>query len=271
MKRLPTLLVNIAAYAIALAFLLPLLWLVWAAGQCGTDLFASPLSNLHWSGTNFAELHHRFALFRWLTNSLFIASAQSVISVVISSMAGFALAKYRFRSRHIAEFALLGSLLLPPQLLLPANYETIAWLELNNTFAALLLPGCLSIFGIFLMRQAMLHVPDELLDAARIDGASELRVWWTIALPLARPMTAAVTLLSFLGAWNNYLWPQVVLQDENKFTLPLGLANLSGLSEMQTHLPLLMAAALVGIIPPIILFFTMQRDFVQGLSEGSLH
>jgi ABC-type glycerol-3-phosphate transport system permease component len=143
----------------------------------------------------------------------------------------------------------------------------LGWLD---TYAAILVPSAVSVFGMFLFRQAMLSVPDELLQAGRIDGCSELRLWWEVALPIVRPMVGAYTLLSFMGAWNSFLWPQVVLQDPARYTLPIGLSNMIGLPEYQTHYGVLMAGTLLSILPVGVLFFVLQKDFVSGLASGAV-
>jgi ABC-type glycerol-3-phosphate transport system permease component len=122
----------------------------------------------------------------------------------------------------------------------------------------------------FLFRQAMMSVPDELLHAGRVDGCSELRLWWEIALPIVRPMIGAFTLLAFLGNWNAYLWPQIILQEEGKYTLPIGLANMVGLPQFETQYGVLMAGTLLSILPVVILFFILQKDFISGLASGAI-
>jgi ABC-type glycerol-3-phosphate transport system permease component len=126
------------------------------------------------------------------------------------------------------------------------------------------------VFGTILFRQAMLGVPDELLQCGRVDGCSEIRLWWEVALPIVRPMTGAYTLLCFLGAWNSYIWPQVVLQDEAKYTLPMGLANLVGLPEYQDAFGIVMAGTLLSVLPVVVLFFILQKDFIAGLASGAV-
>jgi ABC-type glycerol-3-phosphate transport system permease component len=122
----------------------------------------------------------------------------------------------------------------------------------------------------FLFMQSMKTVPDELLQAGRVDGCSELRLWWEVALPIVRPMIGAYTLLSFMGAWNSFLWPQIVLQSQDKYTLPVGLTNLLGLPEYQTPYGVLMSGTLLSIVPVAILFFILQRDFISGLASGAI-
>ncbi len=255
-------------------FLLPFCWLLCAAFKRTDDLFAYAF--LPWDHLgrltldNFRALFEKQPFGRWLINSVFLASTATVASVALSSLGGFALAKYRFAGRRFVTAGMLGTLLLPAQVLLPGEYELMVHLGWVDSYAAILLPGAVSIFGVFLFRQAMLGVPDDLLSAGRIDGASELRLWWEIVMPAVRPMTGAFTLLSFLAAWGSYLWPQIILQDEAKYPLPVGLANLAGLAEYQSNYGILMAATLLGLLPVAILFFALQRDFVGGLTSGAV-
>jgi ABC-type glycerol-3-phosphate transport system permease component len=139
-----------------------------------------------------------------------------------------------------------------------------------NSYAAILVPSAVSVFGMFLFRQAMQNVPDELLQAARIDGCSELRLWWEVALPIVKPMIGAYTLLSFMASWNSFLWPQIILQTQEKLTLPIGLANMTTLQQYQSNLGILMAGTLLSILPIALLFFTLQKDFISGLTTGSV-
>lgn len=265
-----------SAFLAALAFfsLLPLLWLICATFKSGEDLFQYPL--LPWAHLNHLTLANYSRLFsqrpfgRWMVNSIFLASTQTVAAVILSSLGGFAIAKYRFRGRRLILAILLGVLLLPYQVLLPGSYELMHHLGLLDTYWAILLPGAISVFGLFLFSRAMQSVPDELLHAARMDGCGEIRLWWDIAIPLVRPMIAAFTLLSFTASWNAFLWPQIVLQDQGKYTLPVGLANLSVLPGTQADYGVLMAGTMLSILPVAILFFALQRDFIAGLTSGAL-
>ena len=220
-----------------------------------------------------ASLGHYGQLFadhpfgRWLVNSLFVASTQTVSAVVLASLGGFAVAKYRFRGRRVILGVSLSVLLLPYQALLPGAYELVRGLGGLDTYWAVLAPGAASVFGLVLFARAMRSVPDDLLAAARIDGCSEPRLWWSIALPLVRPMTAAFALLTFAASWNAFLWPQVVLQDDGKYTLPLGLASLSLLPGQD--LGVLMAGTVLSVLPVAVLFFALQSDFVAGLTSGA--
>jgi ABC-type glycerol-3-phosphate transport system permease component len=166
---------------------------------------------------------------------------------------------------------MFATLLLPAQVLYPSGgIDLVRRLGWVNSYAAVIVPGSVSVFGMFLFMQAMKGVPDELLQAGRVDGCSELRLWWEVALPVVRPMVGAYTLLSFLASWNAYLWPQIVLQDEGRYTLPLGLSGMIGLAEYETRYGVLMAGTLIAVLPVLVLFFVLQHDFIAGLTEGAV-
>lgn len=269
-----TILVNALLILLALAALTPFAWLICAAFKRGEDLFVYTF--LPWDDLSRLTLGNFRTLFRdqpflqWIFNSVFLASASTVIVVMLSSMGGFALAKYRFRGRGPLMAVMLGTMMLPGIVLLPGSYLLIYNIGWMNSYLAILIPGAVSVFGMFLFMQAIKGVPDELLQAGRIDGCSEIRLWWEIAMPIVRPMTGAFTLLTFLAVWNSFLWPQVILQSESKYHLPIGLANMLALPEYRTEYGILMAGTLLAIVPVVILFFTLQRDFVSGLSSGAV-
>jgi ABC-type glycerol-3-phosphate transport system permease component len=260
--------------ALSILMLMPFAWIICATFKPQKDMFSSVL--LPWNDLgsltfdNIRILFTRIPFARWLFNSLFLASAQTVLVVTLSSLGGFALAKYRFKGRKILMLVMLGTMLLPYQVLLPSSYELMYYFGWINSYAAIVVPGAISVFGMFLFRQAMATVPDELLHAGRVDGCSELRLWWEVALPIVRPMVGAYTLLAFLGNWNSFLWPQIILQDEQKYTLPIGLANMMGLPAFETQYGVLMAGTLVSILPVVILFFVLQKDFIAGLTSGAI-
>jgi ABC-type glycerol-3-phosphate transport system permease component len=265
---------HLVLVALALFSVTPFLWLICASFKQQKDIFAGAF--LPWNdlgavtGQNFVTLFKSTPFSKWIFNSIFLASTQTVLVVTLSSLGGFALAKYNFRGRRPLMLLMLATMLLPSQVLLPSSYELMYHLGWINSYAALLVPGAVSVFGMFLFRQAMMSVPDELLHAGRVDGCSELRLWWEVALPIVRPMIGAFTLLAFLGNWNSYLWPQIILQDEAKYTLPIGLANMIGLPEFETQYGILMAGTLLSILPVVVLFFVLQRDFIAGLASGAV-
>src|SRR4051794_38361798 len=260
---------------LALAVVVPFLWLACAAFKRQQDVFA--VAFLPWDRLgdltldNFRVLFTREPFARWMVNSLFLSSLQTALVVTLSSLGGFALAKYRFAGRRPLMGLMFVTMLLPAQVIYPSGgidlVRSIGWV---NSYAAIVVPGAVSVFGMFLFMQAMKGVPDELLQAGRVDGCSELRLWWEVAIPVVRPMIGAYTLLSFMGAWNSFLWPQIILQSAAKYTLPIGLNNMIGLPEHETPYGALMAGTLLSIVPVATLFFVLQRDFISGLTSGAV-
>jgi ABC-type glycerol-3-phosphate transport system permease component len=259
----------IAAF-IALA---PMFWLLCASFKNDEDFtrylfLPHDLSKL--TTRNFADLFSKNPFGNWVVNSVFLASAQTVLVVTLSSLGGFALAKYNFAGRKFLVGVMLMTMMIPGQVLLPGGYELmyrIGWLD---SYAAIVVPAAVSVFGMFLFMQAMQAVPDELLHAARVDGCSEIHIWWEVALPIVRPMIGAFTLMTFLGSWNSFVWPQIILQNEDKYTLTIGLSNLLSIPEAGRSLGPLMAGTLLSILPVMLLFFVLQKEFIAGLASGAV-
>jgi multiple sugar transport system permease protein len=183
-------------------------------------------------------------------------------------MAGYAFAKLRFRGRDRIFRWLLSALVIPAQVAMLPLFLLLDGMGLIDTYAAVVIPGLASVFGIFLVRQYALSIPDSLLDAARVDGASEQRVYWSIALPMLRPVLVTLAIFTFLGAWNDFLWPLIVLADSDKYTLPVALANLLGEHAQDTEL--MMAGAVLTVLPTILVFSLLQRHYVRGIVTGGV-
>lgn len=267
---------------VGIVMLLPFAWLISAAFKDPAvlndymllpppDRISSETVNLE----NFRELlsekqtiQGSVSFWRYVANSLFLASTATFLTVVFSSMGGYALAKYQFRGRGPLMAFMLASMTIPGVVLLAPNFEIIWRLGWMDTYRALLIPGCVSVFGVFLYRQAMLNVPDELLEAGRIDGCSEFRIYLTLVMPLVRPMTAAHCLISFLGTWNSFLAPNIFLQTQRKLPLPVILNQYIG--EYDQQYGVFLAGTLLAIIPPAILFLILQREFISGLTSGAV-
>lgn len=270
MKRIVALVIlHITLLAISIIMLAPLVWLVAAAFKGPDDLwhytFFSPRPTLE----NFRSLFEQAPLFgRFMLNTLFISSAITLLQLFLSSLAGFALAKYDFRGQRLVVSVMLATMMIPYQILLAPMYRLLTGMGLIDTYWALLLPASVSVYGIILFRQAMLNMPDDLLDAGRIDGCSEFRLYWLIALPICRPMIGAFCLVAFTFAWNNFLWPQIVLHSKELFTLPIALNQLVGLYSQEYGS--LMAGTLLSILPVVAIFFLLQREFVSGLTAGAV-
>lgn len=229
-------------------------------------IFFSPAGT--YTTANFDTLFQRVPFGRYLANSLWIAALSTLLQAFFSSLGGFALAKYRFAGKGPLMLLMLGTMMLPGPLLISPLYELIYHLGMLDSHAGLIVPGLVNVFGILLFRQAMLGVPEDLLDAARIDGCGEFRIWWSVALPLVRPMMGAFCLIGFMGQWNSFLWPQIVLQTQDRFTLPLGLSQANGVYSQDVGM--MMAGTLLAILPVMALFLFLQREFISGLTSGAV-
>ncbi len=217
---------------------------------------------------NFTRLFARFPVGTWFTNSVMIASITTALSVTVNLLAGYALAKLRFRGRSLLFVAVLSTLMIPAQAIMLPQFRTVVDLGLFGTFWAVILPSAATALGIFLARQFLLAIPDELIDAARIDGAGQLRVFWSIVLPLCRPLIAVMVLIAFMGQWNDFLWPLITLKDPQLYTLPVSLRFLQG--QYDAEYGSLMAAALLTSVPLVVMFVLLQRWFVQGLARTGI-
>lgn len=258
--------------------LVPMLWLVCAAVKSRDDFFTSVFLpsgggflGIGWDRLTrdnfqrlFSELHFGGAVL----NSLFYASTSSILGTLFCAMGGFALAKYEFRGRTACVFLVLGTLIIPGPLLLAPGYQWLWKLGLLNTYAGLVLPGVAGAFGVFLFRQSMVNnVPQELLEAARIDGSGEFRIFLTIVLPLVRPTVGAFLLITFLGAWNNFITPQIIMQSPENYPLSVAIAQLKGTYSQDYGM--LMAGTLVSVAPVMALFLFLQKEFIEGLAAGA--
>jgi ABC-type glycerol-3-phosphate transport system permease component len=217
---------------------------------------------------NFRRVFEAWPVGTWFSNSVLVTVITTVLSVVVSVLSGYAFAKLRFPGRSGLFLALLGTMMIPTQAILVPQFRIVDSLGLVGTFWAVILPGAAATFGIFLARQFLLAIPDELIEAAKLDGAGGLRIFRSIVLPLCRPLLAVLTLLSLMYQWNDFLWPLVVLRDPQLYTLPIGLQFLQG--QYQTDYGALMAMALLSVAPLVLLFLAFQRFFVQGLATTGI-
>lgn len=217
---------------------------------------------------NFTRVFAAWPVGSWFLNSVTITALTTILSVAVSVLGGFAFAKLRWRGRTLVFLLLLATMMIPTQAILVPQFRLVNALGLVGTFWAVILPGAAATFGIFLARQFMLAIPTELLEAARVDGAGTGRIFWSIVLPLCRPLLAVLTLLSLMYQWNDFLWPLIVLRDPALFTLPIGLQFLQG--QYLTDYGALMAMTLISVAPLVVLFLVFQRYFVQGLATTGL-
>jgi ABC-type glycerol-3-phosphate transport system permease component len=204
----------------------------------------------------------------WFVNSMTITIITTFLTVTVSVLAGYAFAKLRFPGKTTLFLLLLATMMIPTQAILVPQFRIVNTLGLIGTFWAVIIPGAAATFGIFLARQFMLAIPDAIIEAAKIDGAGPVRIFWSIVLPLCKPLLAVLTLLTVMYQWNDFLWPLIALKDPALYTMPIGLQFLQG--QYQTDYGALMAMTLLSVAPLVVLFLVFQRFFVQGLASTGI-
>jgi multiple sugar transport system permease protein len=218
--------------------------------------------------SGYRELFHRLDLFTVFANSVLVAVIIVLANMLFCSMVAYALTKLPFRAGGVVFGLIMVQMMVPAIVLMVPQFVVVANLGLVNTIFGIILPYLVMPLGIFLMRQFMAEIPDDLVHAARIDGAGEFRIFFRIVLPLCKPPLATLSLITFLAAWNNFLWPAVVAQTQDKYTLPVALAIFS--NQEATHYGLLLAGAVVVVAPVIVLFLALQRFFVEGIASTGI-
>ncbi|UUN30280.1 carbohydrate ABC transporter permease [Streptomyces sp. FIT100] len=251
----------------------PFLWMGLSAFKTQAELGASPPVWIPttWTTENFRELLSLMDVGQAFLNSAVVAVFVTLCNLVFCSMLGYALAKLNFSGKRVVFGVVLGALMVPGNLMLLPKFVMISKMELLDSYAALILPFAAGAFGVFLMRQFMMAIPDELLEAARIDGAGEWYIFWRIVLPLVKPALATLTIFTFLGSWNNFLWPLVATNDPEKYTLPVALATFAiDPTKADGSNGVLMAGAFLVVLPVIAVFIALQRHFTQGIATAGL-
>ncbi len=259
--------------------LVPFAWMICAAFKGNADFFNSlflpggdGLLGIAWDRltfANFAKLFGELGMLRATMNSVFLASTTALLGTIGGAMGGYALAKFEFRGRKWMRRLVFAAMVIPGPLLMAPGYQMMYHLGLLDTYAGMILPTIAPAFGIFLFRQSILNsVPMELIEAARIDGAGEIRIFATMVLPIVRPMIGAFLMITFLGTWNNFIGPQILLQSPEKFPLSVAINSLKGVYGQDYGM--LMAGTLISIAPILVLFLLLQKEFIAGLTAGSV-
>jgi multiple sugar transport system permease protein len=251
--------------------LLPLVWMLSASLMPLSEVIKVPpvwFAPQKYTLENFLEVWFKVGFWRFSLNSTFIALTITGMQLLTSTMAGFAFARYEFPGRITFFIVILSTLMIPFQVIMIPLFIMMAKMGMVNTYAGLIVPALVTPFGIFLMRQFMLGVPKSLLEAARIDGAPEPYIYARIMLPLSKPAIAALTIFTFLAAWDDFLWPLIILNSKAKWTLPIAMSRFTEQYISQTHLQ--MAGAAVMFLPVLIVFLLMQRNFIEGVAMTGL-
>ena len=270
MRRLAAPLVNGALLAISILTVLPLVWMLsvslMSPGEAST--FPPPLWPSRATLANYRELFTQAGLGRYLFNSVVLTAGVTLSSLLFNVAAGYAFAKLRFAGRDRIFKLLLGALVIPSQVAMVPLFLLLRNLGLVNTYGGIIVPALASIFGIFVVRQYALTIPDDMLEAARIDGASEFRIFRSIVIPVLRPIVITLAVFTSLAAWNDFMWPLIVLNDMDLYTLPVALASLS--REHVQDNELMMAGAVLTTFPVLLVFLALQRYYIRGLTLGSV-
>jgi ABC-type glycerol-3-phosphate transport system permease component len=261
----------------AILYVVPYVWMVSMSLKPDAEIYSgrmlpsSPTLEQYvrlFQGYKFGELTLTVPFGDYYKNTIIVTSISLVLVLFLDALAAYAFAKFNFRGKNILFWLMIGTMMLPIYATLIPSFWLFSKLGLTNTYQALILPGVVDAYGIFLLRQYMETVPDELLDAAKVDGAGPFRRFWTVMVPLSRPALGTLAVFRFLFVWNDYLWPLVMLRKDSMYTLTLGIANM----EMRQGMVVWgsqMAAAVLATLPVILLVLIMQRQFLRGLTSGA--
>lgn len=258
---------------LALFMIFPFVWLFLTAVKTSGNMFKikSLADLMPWplSFANFVKVLKDVPLIpKFMLNTLWITFWGVTGGLITSALAAYPLARYKFPGRNFVFFMFISTMMLPTQANMIVNFITIRKLGLFDTYLAIILPSLVSVFGIFLMRQAYITIPNELEDAARLDGCNELNLWWRIMLPLTRPALGALSIFSFVGYWNTFMWPLVVMKTESKYPFAVGLTYLSNMFESDFRS--VAAGSVISMVPIIIIFILMQKQFIKGITAGAV-
>jgi multiple sugar transport system permease protein len=246
-----------------LGMIFPFVWMIASSLKRASDIYSLSLIPPSPTLDNYREVLRNTEYARWFVNSLVVATITTASVAFFDSLAGYTLAKFRFPGSFFIFIMILSTLMVPTEMLVIPWYMMSIELHWTDSYWGIMFPGVISAFGVFLMRQFFMGVPNDLLDAARLDGFNEFQIFWKIALPLVRPAVAALCIFTFLGNWNAYIWPLIVTRSETMRTVPVGIAFFS--SEAQSSFHLIMAAAALATIPVLIIFIIFQRQIIKGI------
>lgn len=252
----------------ATVMLLPFVWMIVSSFMTSQEILARPLT---WfpsepSFDAYRGLRDAIPLGRMYLNSIIVTTLTTIGILLTSSLAGYGFAKFNFPGRNVLFLIVLATMMIPFFVVMIPVFWMISKFDWINSYPGLIVPNIATAFGIFLMRQYMLSLPDEVLDAARVDGASELEIYWRIVLPLSTPVIGALTILAFVYQWNSFLWPLVVARSDTMWTVPVGLNSLRVYASSAQVINMQMAGATLAIVPVIIVFLALQRYFVRGIA-----
>ncbi len=256
--------------ATTLVILIPLVWTLLSSFKTEVELAARPPRPLpaQWNLDNYTGALESFAFGTYLMNSTIVTVAATILTLVINTMCAYGLAKYNFRGRNLLFLLVLATIMVPLQVILISVYQVASQLGLVNSLLGMIIPPAATPTGVFLLRQYMLSIPDELIEASRIDGAGEFRTFLQVVVPLCGAPIAVVTIFSIMWRWNDFLWPLIIAQDQSKYTLPVALAQFN--SQLVVPFNYILAMSVVSMLPVIAMFLFLQRYIVLGIANSGL-
>ncbi|MFD1957364.1 carbohydrate ABC transporter permease [Paenibacillus thailandensis] len=256
--------------AITIVWLFPVVWTVLSSFKTETELYGWPPAILPESISfeHFAAAFEKGNFGSYFLNSTIVTIASTLLLLLINTMAGFALAKYRFKGDTALLVGFISTLMIPLEVIMIPIFKVISFLGLFNSLLGIIIPPAATPTGVFLVRQYLLSVPDELLEAARMDGAGEWKIFWRIILPIAKPIIAVLAIFSFMWRWDDFLWPLIVISDPAKYTIQLALSNFIG--EYNVDWGSLLAMSTITMIPVLAVFLVFQRQFIQGIATSGM-
>ena len=261
----------------SLLSIFPFIWLLSTSLKGNSEnIFAYPPTIIpkDFTSANYVGVWHRVDLMRYFVNSMVVAGGTVLLNLILSSLAGYPLARMEFKGKKIAFFSILSTIMIPFQAIMLPVYLITLKLHLvdsvNNTagFIGLIMPFAVSAFGIFLMRQSFLAIPREMEEAAIVDGCNVFQVFWKVLLPMVKPSLAVLAIFTFIGSWGEFLWPSIILTKESMYTLPVGVNNLQGM--FSSNWRFIAAGSIISTIPILIFFLAMQKYFISGENEGAV-
>lgn len=259
---------HICLSLLGLTLVLPFVWMVFTSLKPLAEVGLDSWLPTEWKWGNYAEVFDVIPFALFYHNSLFVACWVTLLQVFTSALAAFSFSRLQWPGRDRVFLLYLGTMMLPGLVMMIPNYQIMIQLGLVDTFAGLILPSSFSAFGTFLIRQFMLSIPKSLDEAAYLDGASNWQLFWNVILPLSRPGLVTLTIFTFMGNYNSFFWPLVMLKSTSKYTLPVGLLFFDSSAGQSTHL--MMAAVTMSVVPMIIVFVVMQKQLIQGIAAGAV-
>jgi len=261
---------NIILVVFGVITVMPFIWMILSSFKTNAEI--TSIIPTWWPEnfifTNYTHIQSRFNFYRFFFNSLVISTIQTAIIIYTSTICGYVLAKYTFRGRGVLFGFILGTMMIPGMVTIIPSYQLIVWLGWINNYAAIIVPGLISAFGVFMLRQSIMTVPNEIIEAARIDGANEFYILHNIIFPLSKNTISAIAIFQFLWSWDSFLWPYLVIQTRSMQLLSVGLAMFQG--QYATDYGGLFAATTISIMPVVIVYFIFQKRFIDGVSSSAV-